>query len=84
MGAVLSNEEIVKVINEVIYEAGDGETVEVYLGDLLLDAKMDSFAYAVFWIDLSTRLDFDIEDMEDLDYKTFKIDDIIEIVNGNK
>ena len=87
--------EILKTINEIIKEdfPCNCKYTEIKEDDLLTDSNMDSFGYAMFWLQIAEKYPIlkDIESLDDkekseainnyvniIDYKTYKVKDLID------
>ena len=56
---------------------------EIDFDDLLTNSEIDSFAYAVLWLELEEKYQcFKIME-KDIDYKTYKLRDIVESVKAH-
>lgn len=88
-------DEIVKTINEIIKEdfPCNWEYKEIKENNLLTDSNMDSFGYAMFWLQIAEKYPIlkDIESLKDkekseainkyvnnIDYKTYKVKDLVD------
>jgi hypothetical protein len=69
--------EIKEFVNEIIKREGGKE---LGFDDLITDSEMDSFAYMVLWMELEDRFGCFKIMQQDIDYRTYKLKDIVEVV----
>lgn len=75
-----NNTDILSHINKIIKQE-HGTRVE--LDNLLIDSGIDSFGYAIFFLELEDKynIEFTPEYVKDIDYKKFKVSDLIEHIH---
>lgn len=75
-----SNTDILSHINKIIKQE-HGTRVE--LDNLLIDSEIDSFGYAILFLELEDKynIKFTPEYAKDIDYKKLKVSDLIEHIH---
>ena len=69
--------EVKEFVNKII-KREHGKEIE--LDSLLTESEIDSFAYAVLWLELEDKYKcFEILD-RDIDYETYRLKDIVEAI----
>ena len=75
----MNRQEILEFINKIIEEEHGNPVTE---DSLLTDSEIDSFGYAVFWLELNSN--YKIEEMkgldEGIDYTALKVGQVIDYV----
>lgn len=75
-----NNTDILNHINKIIKQE-HGKRVE--LDNLLIDSEIDSFGYAILFLELEDKynIKFTPEYAKDIDYKKLKVSDLIEHIH---
>lgn len=75
----MNRQEILEFINKIIEEEHGNPVTE---DSLLTDSEIDSFGYAVFWLELNNN--YKIEEIkgldEGIDYTTLKVGQVVDYV----
>lgn len=76
-------EEIQEFVNEIL-ENENAKPLQ-NLDDLLIDSELDSFGYAILWIELQEKYKcFSVEYVNEIDYEVYTLRDLVErIQNGS-
>ena len=73
-------DEVKDFVNKIIARE-DGK--EIDMENLLTDSEIDSFAYAVLWFELDEKYGcFDMLEVNEIDYKRYRLRDVIERVHA--
>lgn len=76
----MTRTDILNVINKILEEE-HGETLTEE--QLLIDSKIDSFGYAIFWCSLEAEYSVSLnKEVMVLDYSTFKVKDLIDLLES--
>lgn len=77
--------EVKEFVNQIIRRESDKDGKEIDFADLLTDSNIDSFAYAVLWLELDDKYGcFNVLKINDIDYKTYKLKDIVEAIRRHR
>ena len=75
----MNRQEILEFINKIIEEEHGNPVTE---DSLLTDSEIDSFGYAVFWLELNSN--YKIEEIkgldEGIDYTTLKVSQVVDYI----
>ncbi|QDF28991.1 hypothetical protein [Halarcobacter anaerophilus] len=73
--------EIIETINRILVEENAKPLKNE--NDLLIDSELDSFGYAILWIELNEEYKcFPVEYVNEIDYETYKLKDLIERIQN--
>ncbi|MFY9075345.1 hypothetical protein OZZ08_10300 [Malaciobacter mytili] len=75
--------DIIEKVNEILVSE-NAKSLEDE-NDLLIDSELDSFGYAILWIELNEEYKcFPVEYVNEIDYDSYKLKDLIQrIQNAN-
>lgn len=75
--------DIIEKVNEILVSE-NAKSLEDE-NDLLIDSELDSFGYAILWIELNEEYKcFPVEYVNEIDYDSYKLKDLIKrIENAN-
>lgn len=77
---MMLEDEVKEFVNKVIRRE-HGKAIEV--DDLLTDSEIDSFAYAILWLELEDQYKcFNILKVNEIDYKAYRLRDVIETIRA--
>lgn len=82
---MLLEDEVKEFVNKIIRREGDKDSKEIGFADLLTKSNLDSFAYAVLWLELDDKYGcFNVLKINDIDYKTYKLKDVVEAIRRHR
>lgn len=73
--------DIIEKVNEILVSE-NAKSLEDE-NDLLIDSELDSFGYAILWIELNEEYKcFPVEYVNEIDYDSYKLKDLIQRIQN--